>query len=182
MKKLQWFYERPYIARGEAVPEKEGVHYAVGVIKGFNYYHRYEMSLWRAWGVALISLFPIVLLGYFAKKPMETISSIIVIIDFLVFGMLWLNAGFSTADRLASWLFATEKRGAIVALVALVVTLGSIGFSVTHPAEILTAFKDVWVKGYSFYFFLGVFALYGTIQLILLIAPPLVRSWKKRQH
>jgi hypothetical protein len=145
MEKLRWFYERPYIARGEVVPEKEGIRYAMGVITGFNYYHRYEMSLWKAWGIALIAVLPMVLLGFFAKKPVETIASIIVIIDFPVFAMLWLNAGASTSDRLIRWLFATKNREAIVALVMLMVALVSIGFTVTHPAKIRHNIQKSWL-------------------------------------
>jgi hypothetical protein len=180
MKKSRWFYERPYIARGEAVPEKEGRRYAIGVLKGLNYWRKYEMSLWKAWGVALISLLPMLLLGYIEELTWSaggivTITcEIIVVINLLAFFVLWINAVFTTIDRLEGWLFATEKRKNIFIVLFLI---GMIAFIAIYPAEILTEVKHMWaipIYRYSFYI---VFGLVGFNIIISFILALLVR-WR----
>jgi hypothetical protein len=161
MKKSRWFYERPYTAHNEAIPEKEGMHYVIGVLKGLNYWRKYEMSLWKAWGVALISLLPMLLLGYIEELTWSaggivTITcEIIVVINLLAFFVLWINAVFTTIDRLEGWLFATEKRKNIFIVLFLIGMIASI---TTFPSEILAGIKHIWsipMYRYGFYVIFG---------------------------
>jgi hypothetical protein len=162
MKKSRWFYERPYTAHNEAIPEKEGMHYVIGVLKGLNYWRKYEMSLWKAWGVALIALLPILLLGYIEESTRSITGIVTVGVTITViylylfcFTVLWFNAVLSTIDRLEGWLFATEKRKNIFIVLFLIGMIASI---TTFPSEILAGIKHIWsipMYRYGFYVIFG---------------------------
>ncbi len=51
----RFFFERPYLARHESVPEKSGIAYYFHLFVGLKFWLRHEMPLLPAWGVAILS-------------------------------------------------------------------------------------------------------------------------------
>lgn len=70
MQIAQFFFERPYVARGVPAPDKSGVAYAFHVLLGLKFWLRYEMPLLPAWGVTIL-MYATLIAGMFVSHFAE---------------------------------------------------------------------------------------------------------------
>ena len=70
MQIAQFFFERPYVARGLPAPDKSGIAYAFHVCVGLKHWLRYEMPLLPAWGICILS-YAVFIAGMYVTRITE---------------------------------------------------------------------------------------------------------------